>query len=75
MNTFFYQTEVLKQEELRRHLTAERYARVEEARLATAAETGRPNRFASALSLRWRRLRADRERPMVPVPVGNTDSR
>jgi hypothetical protein len=72
VNTFFCQTEILRQEEIRRHLTAERNAKIHEARLAAAEETDRSGRIASALSLRWRRLRAERGIPATPLRLPST---
>ena len=77
MNTFFYQIEILKQEEMRRHLTAERIARIHEAQADTAMEPGRTARVFSAISLRWRHLRADKDHPASPAltSAGMTPSR
>ena len=77
MNNFFYQSEILKQEEMRRHLTAERFARIHEARLATEMVPGRTARLFSGLSLCWRRLRAHDGRRASPAltPTGMTPAR
>lgn len=74
MNTFFSQSEILKQEEIRRRLTAERNARIHEARLAMASEPGRLGRLASAMRSGWRNLRSDRARSMVRATVGTADN-